>query len=64
MKQTEQQLQLATQQLTQMQGLAVEQATTATQQQLEQVQQQIEQAAQTLQLIESLQSGNNSFKKG
>ncbi|MED1470879.1 hypothetical protein [Bacillus salipaludis] len=47
-----------------MQGIAVTQSTTATQQQLEQVQQQIEQASQTLGLIDSLNQGNNSFKKG
>lgn len=64
LQQAQQQLQQATQQINHMQGIAVTQSSTVSQQQLEQALQQIEQAAQTLQLVESLNNGNNSFKKG
>ncbi len=64
LKQASNQLQQVTQLINQMQGIAITQSPTTTQQQLEEVRQQIEQAAQTLQLIQSLNSGNNSFKKG
>lgn len=64
LQQASQRLQQAIQQLNYMQGITITQSKGAEQQQLEQVQQQIEQAAQTLQLIQSLNEGNNSFKKG
>lgn len=62
-QQSQQQLEQASQLMNQMQGIAVTEATPAVQQQCEQVRLQIEQAAQTLQLIQTLNSGNNSFKK-
>lgn len=64
LQQSAQKLQRAVQLINQMQGIAVTEASTTTQQQLEQVRQQIEQAAQTLQLIASLNNTNQSFKKG
>lgn len=62
-KQAQQQLQQASQLLNQTQAQAVTQSPTTVQQQLEQVRKQIDQAAQTLQLIETLNMGNQSFKK-
>ncbi|MFS0687773.1 hypothetical protein AB1K89_00805 [Sporosarcina sp. 179-K 8C2 HS] len=62
-QQAQQQLQQASQLLNQLQGHAVTQSPTTVQQQLEQVRKQIDQAAQTLQLIETLNMGNKSFKK-
>jgi tRNA nucleotidyltransferase/poly(A) polymerase len=64
LQQIQQQLQQASKQINHMQGLAAQHSTAAQQQQLEQVYQQIQQASRTLQLIESLNSGNNSFQKG
>ncbi|MFD1203690.1 MULTISPECIES: hypothetical protein [Sporosarcina] len=63
-QQAGQQLQQASQLLNQMQAVAVTEASSTVQQQLEQVRKQIDQAAQTLQLIETLNSSNKSFKKG
>ncbi|HEX5564434.1 MAG TPA: hypothetical protein VFX34_05710 [Sporosarcina sp.] len=62
-QQAQQQLQQASQLLNQLQGAAATQSPSTVQQQLEQVRKQIDQAAQTLQLIETLNSGNKSFKK-
>lgn len=62
-QQAQQQLQHASQLLNQLQGAAATQSPSTVQQQLEQVRKQIDQAAQTLQLIETLNSGNKSFKK-
>lgn len=62
-QQAQQQLQQASQLLNQLQGQAATQSPSTVQQQLEQVRKQIDQAAQTLQLIETLNVGNKSFKK-
>lgn len=62
-QQAQQQLQQASQLINQLQGQAATQSPSTVQQQLEQVRKQIDQAAQTLQLIETLNVGNKSFKK-
>ncbi|MEK3935996.1 hypothetical protein MKY41_11770 [Sporosarcina sp. FSL W7-1349] len=62
-KQAQQQLQMASQLINQLQGVVVSAAPTTTQHQLEQVRKQVDSAAQTLQLIETLNTGNQSFKK-